>query len=247
MSSIGDLMASLLFLFIITIVLFAKQLRDSRRKADEERVSITQQARGAAEARKQLLDRLKNDKHLAALQIKVDEEQGVLHLDESSVSFVTDKAVFEKGSEENVRRLARALAVVLPCYSAKPATEDACTQDRSPVLLEAVFIEGHTDQRRRRGRKDNWQLSAERAIQTYKTLLDEREMLKEIKNPSRQPLLSVSGYADSRPAHEKDSSLEEQYRQDRRIDLRFIMAPYTPTPTAPGEEVEQELERTRQQ
>jgi chemotaxis protein MotB len=253
MSSIGDLMASLLFLFIITIMLFARRLKDDQKRAEEQRrvaekteKFLDEQARLPRVTRDELLEQLER-RLPSGVKVKIDKNQGVLHLDDGAVSFVSGTDRFdERGmqSEENIRALARILADVLPCYSAEPGGRaDPCKGKRKRVLLEAVFIEGHTDQRQIRGPWGNWNLSTQRAIRTYRTLLGERrDPLETLVNQDQQRLLSVSGYADTRPVHSGEAlSLEEQYRQDRRIDLRFIMAPLQEFQTEPGRDVERNL------
>lgn len=56
---------------------------------------------------------------------------------------------------------------VLPCYAADAGT--GC-DERTPGKLEAVFVEGHTDNVPLQGGRfrDNWDLSAQRAIFTYR-------------------------------------------------------------------------------
>lgn len=116
--------------------------------------------------------------------------------------------------------------------------------DATPAYVEAVFIEGHTDKvvlSPSPQLKDNLDLSAIRATNTFRALLDENPMLLNLESPRclapvvtetgqpcrRAPVLSVSGYGEYRPAELYEPG-EEEKAENRRIDLRILMA--TPTP-----------------
>lgn len=251
LASVSDLMAGLVFIFIATLMIFALQLQrqldrteKEEARAREERAELVQRSRAPQEMRRALLKHLKNLLAQNGITVEINADQGVLTLPEGSVSFVEGRDTFDNRhgeSERRVRILAQTLAQVLPCYSAPPYHgEDYCQQERSEVLLEAVLIEGHTDKRRHQGPLGNWRLSALRAIKTYDTLLDERrEPLGRLVNHSGRKLLSVAGYAETRPVDERDTP--EAYRRNRRIDLRFIVSPPPVAHLAP-----EPLEETRE-
>jgi flagellar motor protein MotB len=97
--------------------------------------------------------------------------------------------------------------------------------------LEAVFIEGHTDSDpfAQGSLRDNWVLSAERAINTYKEIAAARPGLESLRNTADQHLLGVSGYEARRPTDRSEGqSSDDKKAADRRIDLRFIMKSLTP-------------------
>jgi len=95
--------------------------------------------------------------------------------------------------------------------------------------LSAVYVEGHTDAtpfNASRGRfRDNWDLSAARAIEAYKLMTNQFETLKNVKNKEGDALLGVSGYTDTRPVTRDapDRRLPEYADQDRRIEVRVIL------------------------
>ncbi|MFZ3326655.1 MAG: OmpA family protein [Methylocella sp.] len=104
---------------------------------------------------------------------------------------------------------------------------DARTEDHPRGRLEAVFIEGHTDDRQiafrmKNGIGSSWELSTERAIATFKALVQQAPSLASIDNDSHLRILGVSGYAENRPVSSEDT--EEARASNRRIDLRFLMA-----------------------
>jgi flagellar motor protein MotB len=95
--------------------------------------------------------------------------------------------------------------------------------------LEAVYIEGHTDATpiRTARFRNNWDLSAARASETFNTFVEAFPALAWLKNDRREQLLGVSGYGEFRPIDQ--SGTEEGMQRNRRIELRFIMvSPKTP-------------------
>jgi chemotaxis protein MotB len=111
----------------------------------------------------------------------------------------------------------------LPCYT--DATPPAgCPASRSG--LESVFVEGHTDADQLTGARDNWNLSADRAVNTYRSLMSGTPALAAVKNArlrpaDAQPLFGVSGYGSTRPVVAETN--EDAKRHNRRIDIRFNM------------------------
>jgi flagellar motor protein MotB len=80
------------------------------------------------------------------------------------------------------------------------------------------MIEGHTDSAPIAG-GDNLDLSAERSARIFRLFEQDAFELSNFKNKSGKPVLSVSGYGETRPANEADPRADE----NRRIDIRFIM------------------------
>lgn len=221
-------MAGVLFLFIAIIVVFALNMRVKQDEARQEKESLRRQAIGPLEARMQLLGTLEDALRTAGVKVVVDAEHGILRLPDDSVSFPQGTDLLVAASRRNLSKLALILGEVLPCYSAN-AEHARCSGKRAPALLDAVLIEGHTDRHRviRLARfRDNWELSAARAIRTYDYLLSVESALDGFANQRGERLLSVSGYADSRPVDA--STTPEADSRNRRIDLRFIMAPPAP-------------------
>ncbi|MCY1439001.1 hypothetical protein D9M71_552190 [compost metagenome] len=104
---------------------------------------------------------------------------------------------------------------------------DVISRDNRVEYLDTIFIEGHTDNRPFPGfmGKGNWGLSTFRAIslwQFWSTELPEAERLNRLSNQDGEPLFSVSGYAETRPVS-KQQVTEEDYRLNRRIDIRFTI------------------------
>lgn len=104
-------------------------------------------------------------------------------------------------------------------------------------LLDTVFIEGHTDTVRNRQEMGNWGLSTYRAISLWLHWTDSPGKFSELKQlktavgeggAKERPLISTSGYADTRPADLANAGVARPVAigspADRRIDIRFTLA-----------------------
>jgi len=230
--SVSDLMSGLLFLFIITLMVFVINFHiEKQKKESESKVlkNIQQQLTDAKSVRKQLLEDLKESLEKQGVIVKINTEKGLLHVQES-ILFESGKAEFHVGGEESLLILAKNLAERLPCYS-------GCRGDKRPLTcseklfkpgrLEAVLVEGHTDNvpinTDKSKYKDNWELSAKRSIVTYQYILKVIPEIGSLLNADGDTLFGVSGYAHTRPVVKHDVIMDEPL--NRRIDLRFILAP----------------------
>ena len=109
--------------------------------------------------------------------------------------------------------------------------------DANRGLLDTVFIEGHTDTVRNRQEMGNWGLSTYRAISLWLHWTDSPGKFSELKElktavgeggAKERPLISTSGYADTRPADLANAGVARPVEigspADRRIDIRFTLA-----------------------
>jgi chemotaxis protein MotB len=157
------------------------------------------------------------------VEVSLDPENGILRLPESLL-FDTGEAVLRPQGVRALRELAAVLALTLPCYSRAPAIQQSDCPIAAKPLLEAVLVEGHTDDRpiRTSTFADNWQLASARAINTFKALLTYEPSLSALLNDRGEALLGVSNYEAQRPA--SHGLTPEDRRLNRRIDLRFLIA-----------------------
>jgi chemotaxis protein MotB len=186
------------------------------------------------EARAALLTRLEQALLERGVPAHVDAANGILRLPESLL-FDSAAAELRSGGEQALAVVAEVLAEVLPCMARAPqATVGRCPLGSAP-LLEALLVEGHTDEVPIRGGEfaDNWQLSTARGVNTFKALTRFSPALETLRNARGQALLGVSGYEARRPAAAGAGA--DRRRLNRRIDLRFLVA-------APARE---ELDRLR--
>ncbi|MEY4568989.1 MAG: hypothetical protein RLZZ398_428 [Verrucomicrobiota bacterium] len=113
----------------------------------------------------------------------------------------------------------------------------ALKNDANRGLLDTVFIEGHTDSVRNRQEMGNWGLSTYRAISLWLHWTESPGRFNELKNLKtavredgaiERPLISTSGYADTRPADLAKVGIAHPIDTgnpaDRRIDIRFTLA-----------------------
>jgi flagellar motor protein MotB len=213
--SMTDMMVGLVLIFVILLAYFALNLQ-----------SKTEELTGANQTRATILRDLKQSLEKKGLQVQIDEKSGVLRL--------RDDVLFDKGRWElndegraAISKLAKAMVEVLPCYTAS----NLCKGKRSKHMIDAVFVEGHTDSDAMYGGMSNYGLSVRRAETTFTMLQLNQPALRGFLNkpagqPGSAPILSLSGYGPDRPVAQGDS--EAAKKLNRRIDLRFIMA----TPSA---------------
>jgi chemotaxis protein MotB len=132
-----------------------------------------------------------------------------------------------EGARERVDRLAEVLYSRLECFTSGVVPPDSvreCNPDL--VFLEAVYVEGHTDnvpisRNLGNGIRSNLELSARRATNTYQRMVLRMPELTELLNPADEQTLSVAAYGEQRPVAPNLS--REGREQNRRIDIRFEM------------------------
>ncbi len=232
--SMTDMMVGILFVFIILLMVFAMNFREQTDTSQEQierlqRVAETanrvqlevsrlqdqveaeiSSASAAAELTRNLLETLRDRLAEQGLAVEVDFRSGALRLGEDAINFDTNRSELNDLAAANVDKLAAVMASVLPEYSPESGEKLA--------YIETVFIEGHTDLQGTPER--NWQLSTERAVNTFWRLVQQQPYLRELSNRVGTPVLSAAGYADSRPIPGVDPA---EYERHRRIDLRFIL------------------------
>ena len=242
--SMTDMMVGVLFIFVIMLMTFAL---DFQKTTDIQQSSInvaqqvalklqTMQAdvrdklslmEHANQARRQLLTDIQTQLATEGLNVDIDEANGVLRLTENAVKFDANHSDLNDKAKLNVGKIARVLNRVLSNYAACRVAPDQSTCSPAGVgpTLETVFIEGHTDTTgvpdlKERDRR-NWELSAERAVATYREIVAQTPDLRSLRNKSGEEIVSVSGYSSTRPIDPHET--HDAWEKNRRIDLRFVM------------------------
>jgi flagellar motor protein MotB len=244
--SVSDMMAGLLFIFIVTLTAFIISFQAARNEFQQAR-SQAQQARDKAQTavgeltdaqlmREQMLREIQQTlKDKYGVRVQVETEHGILRLTEKALTFPSGKADLPPDELDRLRLIAEVLSEVVPCYAANaPKRCDPAKEGE----LEAAFIEGHTDNvgvHPQSRYEDNLELSTARAAFTYRQLVGFNPKLEDLENGKGQPIFSVSGYGSGRPVNPHDAPTDDP--ANRRIDLRFIMAP----PSLEDNEVVREL------
>jgi flagellar motor protein MotB len=219
--SMSDMMVGLLFIFIILLLYFALQFKQT-----------TETLTGAGETRREILEKLKRrlDQRLRPydLTVRIDPETGVLSLP-NSILFPTREYELTPQGIQAVHIVADELAAVLPCYTDVAPGGPPCRDKLARHKIDALFVEGHTDADPLMGSgavQDNLDLSALRATHTFRELITAQPGLERLVNSSGSrpvPILGVAGYGERRPDPYASGSPDLIKAQNRRIDLRFLM------------------------
>lgn len=254
LASVSDLMSGLIFIFIITVAVFALRL-----------AKATTELTNAEAVRTQVVQRMADELRKDGIDVTVDPEQGVLRLTDRAIRFPRGEADPEADQQGNVGVVARVLLRVLRCHVAAivpvdepgPDTgrppycapddvaprEGACGVDTGGARVNTVLIEGHTDSVRIGPGfrfKDNLDLSAARSAVVFRMMRQCEPELSGLRNRTGAPVLSVSGYGETRPVDRDHGEADA----NRRIDLRFLMEPpqaEVAEAPAPVEEMKREL------
>ena len=198
--SISDLMSGLLAIFILVLSYFI--LNFSQATAQLTQNDVT---------RAELLHFLQTELEREGIKVTVDDRHGILRISEG-VLFDVGLADVKPQGQIVIKKLGGALEVAL-------------NSEQFKGRVETIFIEGHTDNVPivTEMFPSNWELSTKRAINTWLTMSGANPNLTTILNDKGEIIFSVSGYSDTRPIAE--NSTESGRRDNRRIDIRFSMAP----------------------
>jgi len=164
------------------------------------------------------------------VRVTLDSASGVLRLS-GDLLFETGQAVYRQEARQTVLILANVLAGILPCFAAGGSAVD-CGPDTMPIL-ETVLVEGHTDRQPYRNVASsqsqalNDRLSTDRALAVFQSLRQTQPVLEGLRNSEALPLLGVSGYGERRPLPDAQGTTDDDYRKNRRIDLRFVLSART--------------------
>ncbi len=224
---------------------FVRFVRDSQIAPLMERLSKADQTRTA------ILTDMQTRLAALGVDVKVNPDAGTLMLPSKNLfgSGQADPTVPD--GRDTILRLGAVMSEVLPCYSptGTPNTlVSTCPAKGDFSNLSAVYIEGHTDAfpyGNPTGRfRNNWDLSAGRAIEAFTLIRDHFERIRALKNQEGDAVLGVSGYADTRPADRSapDRMLTSVADKDRRIEIRIIMSTNEQVVGAVLRELNQRLE-----
>lgn len=208
--SMTDLMVGLVLIFIILLAYFALNL--------QERI---QQYEASDGARAEILEQLEKALKEEGLEVSIETDSGVLRLPDD-VLFESGQFRLTSRGEVAVKKVADAMAVILPCHT----EGNECDGARSPHRIDAIFVEGHTDQDRMGGGMDNYDLSVMRAANTFRAIKNANPIVDQMlnlpqSNPRSAKILSLSGYGPDRLV--SDGQDVSSKAKNRRIDLRFLM------------------------
>ncbi len=203
---------------------FVRFVRDSRITPLMQRLSQADQTRTA------ILDDMRTKLAVEGVDVKVNPDAGTLSLPSNRLFASGQADPTIPDGRETILRLGQVMSDVLPCYSPDASNSAECPEKTAFSDLSAVYVEGHTDVTpygTPNGRfRNNWDLSAGRAIEAYTLIRDRFDRIRTLKNQDGDTMLGVSGYADTRPAvrDAADRTLPAVADKDRRIEVRVIMS-----------------------
>lgn len=173
-----------------------------------------------SQARRQVLTRLRDAirADFPDLQVELSEESDALRFQGEGL-FASGRSSLARDKATIVSRLAQRLDEVLPCFTLGPASTFEADCNPGFVMIEAVQIEGHTDNVGTD--RVNRTLSAARANSTFFAMTEAAAGVMQHQNLKRQPVLSVAAYGSDRPVTLNETP--QGRATNRRIDLRFIM------------------------
>jgi flagellar motor protein MotB len=170
-----------------------------------------------------MLESIQQDLRKQGIEVIVAENGTVLRIPENALSFELSKY----NIQDRYKSSADVIGSVLLKY---------LNNKENLELLDTVFIEGHTDAVPNRQEMGNWGLSTYRAISLWRHWTENPGQFADLKNlmtavneesDIKRPLISTSGYADTRPADlMRIGSLQRGITgnaADRRIDIRFTL------------------------
>ncbi|KZZ20138.1 hypothetical protein A3753_23930, partial [Sulfitobacter sp. HI0082] len=177
-----------------------EQIEDLRRqiedlkKIDPLEAYLAQVSQARREVLQRLRDAIRAD--FPDLQVELSEESDALRFQGEGL-FASGSPDLTRDRREIVARLAQRLDEVLPCFTLGRASR--FDQDCNPglVMIEAVQIEGHTDDVGTD--RVNRNLSAARANSTFFAMTQAAEQVMQHQNLKWQPVLSVAAYGPDRP------------------------------------------------
>lgn len=184
--------------------------------------AIEEYAKAADAARARIITALKErvQEAIPDIEVTISESGDILRFSGDEFFGWNSSKITKPRIRRVVHALAEGLVELLPCFTLGDESrwDEGCNPDA--VLADAVQIEGHTDSGG--SLSYNLGLSLERGAETFGVAEKHRPVLLEYRNVAMEPVLSVSGYGETRPIASNDTIAGR--RSNRRIDLRLIMA-----------------------
>jgi flagellar motor protein MotB len=236
--SFSDLMVAMLAIYILVLIVTLIELerrRDELRVSKQELIesmeeiqhiqngivtalsSVVQREQALALILKEIQDGLKE----RGIEVVIAENSTVVRIPEQQLQFDLGKYHIPSKCTDAANIIGEVLL-------------NSVRRETNRSLLDTIFIEGHTDSVPNNREMGNWGLSTYRAISLWNFWTVSPGKLAELKglhtlppDPSQtsKPLISVSGYADTRSTHGllNGKTLKKDRPEDRRIDIRFTL------------------------
>lgn len=269
LASVSDLVSAFIFVFIVMLAIFAYRLATATeeqaeitsqlRAADEVRDSILTQIATRLEDSGMRVQVLRNQGVLRlsenainfplGSEIPVTQHEGNVGIVARAIAevvpcYVPPVRIEPAGPDGRDAAIAEETTRPPYCQAAVERASYDCQRQGQEYawLLETLLIEGHTDSvpvAPGSRYRDNLELSSMRAATVHRMIAACEAGVEHLANSSGHPILSTSGYGDTRPA-----TLDpEQSASNRRIDLRFLLEPPTGVVQRGESEVESAIRR----
>lgn len=215
--SFSDIMSALLVIFILASVILILRLMEIQKELEQKQIMFEEEIvalKQAEQVRRTILDEAVETLRSRGIQVEVSQNNTVLSIPNELLGFDTGAFEISPMYQAQAKEIGEVLNMVI-------------SRDNRVEYLDTIFVEGHTDNRTMQGfmGKGNWGLSTFRAIslwQFWEASLSGNERLSRLKNRDERPLFSVSGYGETRPVVFNQLT-EEDFRRNRRIDIRFTI------------------------
>ena len=253
LASVSDIMSGLVFIFIITLMVFSLRLKGSQKNQETEIKKLKEKQRilelekkqlrkdknellkvllmltGAQGLRENLLEKMQNKLQEKGFQVKIDTEQGILRLPDE-ILFPSGSDKLRPSGKKMLSYLSEALAENLPgcTFNASGTNLLANTnlpKGLTPSFVEAIFIEGHTDNIPiGKGSKFRNNWDLSTA-RSYVTYQTMQKMVPKLNSFFNQDRQPIFSVSGYAANRPVASNNSKEGRaQNRRIDLRIIMS-----------------------
>ena len=215
--SFSDLMCGFLIIFILACIALMFELAKIKLKLTEDFTDLQEAIKELQQSeniRNTILKEIKTNLEKDNIEVIISEDNTTLFIPDKEFHFDTGSYTINQDMKFRAEKIGK---VLFEALSMKNDKGESYTK-----FLDTVFIEGHTDIRKWRTERGNWDLSTLRAVSLWRFWIETTEYgqkLKELTNYEDKLLFSVSGYADTRPRVEGDT--EEIFQMNRRINIRF--------------------------
>lgn len=204
--SYSDILSSLLIIILLVTVYVIFELTQTKKNVTENLEEITK----AELVRKETLEEIQSTLKQYGVDVEIANNYSVLRIPESTLAFESNNYRIPYEMEDELIKIGQVILKVL----SEGDTED---------YFDTIFIEGHTDIRPSKREMGNLGLSTFRAISVWNFWRSRvSEEYSQLSNLQGDKMFSVGGYGESRPAIENQIT-EEDYRKNRRIDIRFTI------------------------
>lgn len=201
-----DILSSLLIVILLVTAFVVFELMNTKQNVVQNLEEVTK----AELVRKEILTEVQKKLLKEGLEVNITDNFSVLRIPESTLTFRSNNYYIPNAMKQGLTTIGTILFEVLVI-------------DNRTEYFDTIFIEGHTDIRSTEREMGNWGLSTFRAISVWNFWISYvSKDYENLLNSDREKLFSVSGYGESRPATDKQEN-EEEYKKNRRIDIRFTL------------------------